>query len=140
MEKVQQRALRAMSDVRGSSYEERLEETGLTSLRERRIRGDLIEVFKVIKGFNNVYRDEWFDLRSRDESRPTRTNTRIEDGAEIRKNDVLYKPRAKCEIRSNFFTIRTVQIWNDLPDEVKEAKSVNMFKSLYDRHMKNKSE
>ena len=122
------------------SYQERLKETGLTSLRERRIRGDLIEVFKVIKGYNNVYRNDWFDLQSREESRATRTNTRIEDGEEIRREDVIYEPRAKKEIRANFFTIRTVRIWNELPDEVKGAKSVTGFKIQYDRHMKMNNE
>ena len=136
MEKVQQRALREMSDIRGHSYEERLKESGLTSLRERRVRGDLIEVFKVIKGFNNVNKEVWFDLQSREESRATRTNTRIQDGEEIRRPDVMYKPRSRGEIRSNFFTVRIVQLWNELPDEVKEAKSVIMFKNEYDRHVK----
>ena len=136
MEKVQQRALREISDIHGQTYEDRLKETGLTSLRERRVRGDLIEVFKVIKGFNNVNREIWFDLQSRDEARATRTNTRIEDGEEIRRADVIYKPRHRGEIRANFFTLRTVQIWNELPDEVRDSKSVNMFKNAYDRHVK----
>ena len=136
MEKVQQRAIRAMTDVRGNSYEEKLERIGLTTLKERRVRGDLIETFKVLKGFDNVNRDEWFDIRNGEEARPTRANTRIEEGVEIRRNDVLYKPKTRTELRSNFFTVRIVRMWNELPDEIKDAKTVTAFKSMYDRHVK----
>ena len=34
-------------------YEERLKECGLTTLETRRIRGDQIEVFKILNGFEN---------------------------------------------------------------------------------------
>ena len=140
MEKVQKRAIRAMTDVHGDSYEERLKKTGLTTLKERRVRGDLIETFKVLKGFDNVIRDEWFDLRSGEETRPTRANTRIEDGIQKKKTDVIYKPKTKSEVRLNFFTVRIVRTWNELPDEVKEAKSVTAFKILYDRHVKERDD
>ena len=133
LEKVQQRAIRAMTDVRGSNYEEKLKDAGLTTLKERRMRGDAIEAFKVIKGFSRVERDDWFDLRSREMSRPTRANSTIEDGEERRKRDVLYEERAQKEIRKNFFTIRVVQAWNELPENVKEAESINSFKNRYDR-------
>ena len=132
--------VRAVTDVRADSYEEKLKKTGLTSLKERRVRGDLIETFKVLKGFDNVNRDEWFDLRRGEDSRPTRANTRIEDGEEVKRTDILYKPKAKHEIRNNFFTVRIVRIWNELPDEIKEAKSVNAFKNLYDRHVEGRTE
>ena len=133
LEKVQQRAIRAMTDVRGSSYVEKLKDAGLCTLKERRMRGDMIETFKVIKGFTNVNRDDWFDLRSREQSRPTRANATIEDGEERRKSDILYEPRASKELRKNFFTIRVVQQWNELPESVNDAESVNAFKNRYDR-------
>ena len=132
LEKVQQRAVRAMSDVRGRDYEEKLKDAGLCLLTERRTRGDLIEAFKVIKGMNNVDRDEWFDLTSRETSRPTRANSTIEDGTETRRSNILYELRAKKEMRKNFFTIRVVQKWNELPESVRTAESVNAFKNRYD--------
>ena len=121
-----------MSDVRGRDYEEKLKDAGLCLLTERRTRGDLIEAFKVIKGMNNVDRDEWFDLTSRETSRPTRANSTIEDGTETRRSNILYEPRAKKEMRKNFFTIRVVQKWNELPESVRTAESVNAFKNRYD--------
>ena len=54
LEKVQRRLVRLISDKRGSSYEERLMSIGLTSLSERRSRGDVIETFKTMNGFNRV--------------------------------------------------------------------------------------
>ena len=51
--------------------------------------------------------------------------------------DVLYKAPAKHEIRDNFFTVRVVRAWNDLPEKVKEAKSVNAFKTALDNWIKN---
>jgi ribonuclease P/MRP protein subunit RPP40 len=36
LEKLQKRAVRMMSDVKGESYEDKLKDAGLTSLRERR--------------------------------------------------------------------------------------------------------
>ena len=48
LEKIQQHAIRRMSDVRGS-YPERLTQLGLTTLQERRMRGDAIETFKYFR-------------------------------------------------------------------------------------------
>ena len=54
MEKVQKRMTRVLPDLKNMSYPERLKILGLTTLESRRLRGDLIEVFKVVKGFDNI--------------------------------------------------------------------------------------
>ena len=46
----------------------------------------------------------------------------------------LKKPKAKLEIRKNFFSCRVVDSWNDLPDNVKNAEDVLQFKIRYDEH------
>ena len=43
-------------------YEDRLTKTGLTTLEERRTRGDLIEVFKMVKGLNKSDYRKFFEL------------------------------------------------------------------------------
>src|SRR5207245_6892864 len=52
IERVQHRATKMIVDYKFLNYEDRLVRTGLTTLEERRSRGDLIEVFKMIKGLN----------------------------------------------------------------------------------------
>ena len=54
LEKVQRRATKLVPELKKLSYEERLDTLNLTTLEERRIRGDLIQLFKVRFGFNIV--------------------------------------------------------------------------------------
>ena len=51
LEKVQQRFTKMIKGTKGKSYEKRLQKLNLWSLEERRNRQDLIEVFKICKGF-----------------------------------------------------------------------------------------
>ena len=68
-----------ISDVEGETYEEKLDSAGLTSLAERRKRGDMIEVFKVMRGISKVDKNEWFELREEVDVRPTRSNATVTD-------------------------------------------------------------
>jgi len=43
-------------------YYERLRKLGLTTLKTRRLRGDVIEVFKIFKGFEDVSYNIYFAL------------------------------------------------------------------------------
>ena len=54
MERVQKRFTRMLPGMEGISYEERLEKLGLFSLERRRLRGDLIEVYKIMRGMDRV--------------------------------------------------------------------------------------
>ena len=58
MERVQRRATRLIPDRARLSYEEQLKETGLYTLERRRLRGDMIEMFKIMKGINKISMDE----------------------------------------------------------------------------------
>ena len=133
LEKVQKRLIRSLSNVRGETYEEKLDDAGLTTLKERRRRGDMIEAFKTLTGINNVERASWFQIAENDNQRPsTRTNTTVEGGKAENRPSVLVRERAKTDVRNNCFRLRAGRAWNELPDNVRQAKSTNAFKSAYD--------
>ena len=48
--------------------------------------------------------------------------------------DKLLVKRADHEYRRNYFSLRVIDDWNELPDTVKEARNVSAFKRLYRRH------
>ena len=54
LEKVQHRATKMIQECRGLNYEDRLIRCGLSTLEDRRTRGDMIEVFKMIKGIDKI--------------------------------------------------------------------------------------
>ena len=54
LEGVQKRVTKMIPSLRNLSHEERLKRLGVFSLRRRRLRGDLIEVFKVTHGIDKV--------------------------------------------------------------------------------------
>ena len=60
LEQVQRRATRMIEECKGKSYEERLGILGLITLENRRMRADLIEVFKILKGFEGIVEKIFF--------------------------------------------------------------------------------
>ena len=91
LEKVQRRATRLMTSDKSLSYTDRLQKFGLTTLETRRLRGDLIEVFKMFKGFDNIALNDFFKLSS--------TTLR---GHTLK----IYKPQVHLDVKKFFFTVR----------------------------------
>jgi len=53
LEGVQRRATNLITSIKDKTYEDRLRLVNLTNFETRRLRGDLIEVFKIFKGFDD---------------------------------------------------------------------------------------
>ena len=104
--------------MRGFDYEERLRRLGLYSLEFRRLRGDLMETYKMMRGLDRVEVERFFPLSK--EVRTRGHSLKIKGG------------RFRTELRRNFFSQRVVNLWNSLPTEVVEATSLNMFKARMD--------
>ena len=132
LERVQKRMIRNISDKRGETYEQRLRSVGLTTLEERRERGDMIEAFKTINGFNKVDRASWFDFRDSANTRATRSTVSVVGEEQQDRNDVLFMGNVRLESRKNFFTVRVIAKWNKIPDAVKGQRTINAFKNKYD--------
>jgi len=121
LEEVQKRATTLIIKDRGLTYGKRLTRLGLTTLETRRLRGDLIEVFKVFKGFDDVKPTDLFTMSS--------TGLR---GHELK----LYKPQAHLDIRKNFFTVRVIDEWNRLPESLLHCGTLSTFKKRLDCYLK----
>ena len=126
LEKVQRRALAMISNLKGKSYEERLAEVKMTTLERRRERGDLITMYRIMTGQDDVDPSLWFQ--------PIATSR---NGLGTRHASGLHnvvQQRSKGEVREKNFSQRVVSAWNNLPDSVKGAGCVNTFKNRLDEH------
>ena len=119
LEQVQRRATRMIKECRSQDYENRLLSTGLISLEARRNRGDLIQVFNLVKGIDKIDFNNFFTLANSNRTRGHKYK--------------LVKVRSRLEIRKNFFSNRIVNMWNNLPAFVVDADSVNSFKNRLDK-------
>jgi len=66
LERVQRRATKMIPKLRNISYEMRLKECSLTTLETRRLRGDHIEVFKILNGYETIDRNRFFRSRKKE--------------------------------------------------------------------------
>ena len=62
LENVQKAATRLVPQLRKYSYPERLKKLGFTSFEDRRVRGDMIEVYKLMSGKEHIDSGQFFTL------------------------------------------------------------------------------
>ena len=60
--KVQCRTTKLVKGFKYISYEQTLKLLVITSLEKRRVRGDLIQVFRIVKGFDKINMEDFFEL------------------------------------------------------------------------------
>ena len=131
LEAVQKRAIRYCHGLVGTSYEEKLKEVGLTSLVERRRRGDMLQTYKILNKIDDVDYHTWFSKIDEHHQKTRQAVSILPDG-NIAATDNLVKPKFKLDIRKNFFSCRVVDPWNNLPEEVRRSEDVVAFKKNYD--------
>lgn len=113
LEKVQRNFTRAIDGMGLLTYENRLKKLGLTTLLERRARGDLIETFRIISG-NANYGNNFFNVSQRG-------------------RNLISRPGDQSKFKHSFLCRRVVAYWNKLPVNVKSAENVNQFKNRLDK-------
>ena len=119
LEGVQRRATKMVPELRELKYEERLRVLGLTTLEERRARGDLIETYKLITNKEDVDPNKFFRM--------------VEERGDpdlARGHKIFVKSGGT--LRRHVFSHRVVESWNDLERVEVEAETIATFKARFD--------
>ena len=124
LEQVQRRATRLIPEIKNLPYESRLRILGLTTLALRRVRGDMIQVFKFLSG--SIALTSCNFLHVSDHSQVTR-------GHSLK----LVKEFSRTDIQRFSFSQRVVNEWNSLPEWVVSSISVLSFKVNIDKFFTN---
>ena len=122
IENVQRRATKLLDFCKDMSYEERLRELQLHSLKGRRDRGDLIQMYEIYNGYDDINFHNLFNQVQ----------------CNITRNPVGKVQMGHCNtnIRKYTFTNRVITNWNALPPNVKNAKNITEFKIFLDKDPK----
>ena len=96
------------------SYRRWVQRLRLTTLLERRMRGDLIETYKIINGFVN-YGHNIFGMNTAYRTRNLNVNS--------------HHPLRSAH---DFFNNRVIKYWNQLPLRVRNSSSINAFEAGLD--------
>jgi len=113
IERVQRRFTKRLPGLRYFSYSERLWRLDLTSLELRRLHTDLIMCYKIVFGIIDLNFGEFFTV----------SPSTVTRGHQYK----LYRQRGDATARNNFFSIRVVNIWNNLPVDIVDFTSITTF-------------
>ena len=103
------------------SYEDRLQELNLTTLETRRVRGDLLEMFKIVKGLDRIDYADFITFSS----------------SELRGHSCkLFKPRVLTNFGKFSFSFRVIEEWNMSTQEIVSCNTVMQFKSKLDHYLR----
>ena len=125
IENVQIRATKMVPGLSNLTYPERLRKLDIPTLSYRRLRGDMITMFKLnCKPITGAY----------DSSLPTLF---AHFPKELRgHNKKLVYDQHRLDIRKFNFTVRNVEPWNSLPQHVIDSETIIEFERNLDKHWK----
>jgi len=113
IESVQRKFTKRIPGMSGLRYHSRLLRLGLESLEVRRLRADILLVYKILFGMVRVNSNEFFTLRNQPHLRGHKY--------------VINKQRSIHTSRINFFSNRIVNLWNNLPSSTTDFTSLRKF-------------
>lgn len=123
IENVQRRATKRIQGLQNKSYEERLKELNLPTLVYRRLRGDMIETYKMM----NTYDQE------------VTPNLKFADNTLRGHSKKLMVMHAHKNVRKFSYCGRVAKTWNILSDETVTATSILDFEKKLDNEWKNEA-
>ena len=109
--------------MKNLEHEERIRKLKLPTLKYRSLRGDMIETYKLTSG---IYDSTLPNLLHYNKDTRMRGH-----------NKKLSKQRCNKNIRANFFTQRIVTTWNQLPDSIVNAPTMQSFENRLDKYWNN---
>ena len=115
IEAVQRRFSKRLPGLNQLCYFDRLVVLGWSTLETRRIQADLLLCFKIVHRLISTELESIFILNK----------------CSISTRGHKYKltiQRSNTKVRQNFFAVRVVPIWNELPAYIVESVSVKLFK------------
>ena len=136
IEKVQERALRIPYSHKYLNHAERLKSWNITTLEERRKRGDVIQMYKTL---NNIEKIDCINppvIRSSTVENGPAFSTRghkMKIDRESFSSQLRNDHAASVNVRHNFFRNRVTPLWNALPNQTVLSLSLKKFKVEYDR-------
>jgi hypothetical protein len=123
IENVQRRATKQVPTLKNMEYNERQKKLKMPTLKYRRMRGDMREVFKIINDIYDLLTTvDMFELNTTSNTRGRSKKMKIKT--------------SRLNVRKYTFVVRIVEIWNSLPESVIQAKTVKKFEIGLDEHWK----
>ena len=117
VENVQRRYTKRVPGMASLTYSERLHKLKLQSLEMRRLHYDLVQTFKIVRGFDSLRVSDFFEFFP--ESSRTRGH-----------NFKLYPVKFQKDVRKYFFSNRVIACWNSLEADVVNSPSIDCFKQM----------
>ena len=123
IENVQRRATRMIPGMQGLTYPERLTKLKIPTLAYRRLRGEMIELYKMTSGYYDI---DTLDQRlTPSQARDTRGHSKK-----------LLTRGARIDCRKHSFFNRAIEPWNSLSEDIVSSTSIIQFESRLDRYWK----